>query len=267
VEPARTPRAEPRPQRLSTLAITLIATGAVIVGALAGFTGLWLVRPAMVDFRASAPAGSTVVVTVPDAAMSFHPSGDGRVHVTARGWATGKPPRFAVETRGDTTRVDGHCVTSWFARCSLRVDVGLPPGAALDVTGANGAIRAAGLDGALRLRTTNGALQVTDVRGSLELRSVNGAIRVQNASSQETAASTTNGSVSLSFRDAPHRVDGRTINGSVTVRLPAGTGYSVDAHTVNGQVRTDPQVDDPSSPHTVRAETVNGPVTVESSGR
>lgn len=259
--PPQPPQQQRRP--LSPLVIVLIVVASVMVALGIGFAAVTTLGPATVDLHYSVGAGSSVAVTVPNAPMHFHASPDGRVHVAVSGWRSGPKPTFTVRTTADATRIEGGCSRLWFTRCSISVDVSLPPTADLAVTGTNGDVTATGLDGALTIATTNGAVTLSNVNGRLDLRSVNGALRLRDASSSSVKAVTTNGAVDLRFLESPTTVEGQTINGSVTVQVPDTEAYRIVAHTVNGRVDTSEVTSSPDATRAITVNTVNGSVTVQ----
>jgi RNA polymerase sigma factor (sigma-70 family) len=132
----------------------------------------------------------------------------------------------------------------------------VPPGAVLDlrtsngrvkVTGgtgdlkaqtSNGAIRVEGSNGALRLTTRNGAIVVAGATGLAELKTNNGRIDIQ-AEKAVVKAETSNGAVAFrgSLAGGEHTLS--TNNGPVTVTLPAGAQFRVEATTSRGPIKNE----------------------------
>jgi hypothetical protein len=88
-------------------------------------------------------------------------------------------------------------------------------------------------------RTVNGGIEAIDLPADASVYTVNGSVRV--SASGEARAATVNGSI----RAAMGRADGReplsfkTVNGGITVELPASVEADVHAETVNGGIETD----------------------------
>jgi hypothetical protein len=99
--------------------------------------------------------------------------------------------------------------------------VKVPAGVAFVANNENGAVRAHGLAGPIKAHTVNGECEL-ETAGNCE-------------------ASTVNGSVHASIgRLAPHDdLAFSTVNGSVTLALPAAADANVSCSTVNGDVRSD----------------------------
>ncbi len=95
--------------------------------------------------------------------------------------------------------------------------------------------RSAGLDG---VGTVNGNVAIDGVKGAVKASSVNGNVQVSGAEGN-AALSTTNGRVDADFARLGRSVSAKTVNGGISVALPASGGASVSAKTVHGEVRSD----------------------------
>ncbi|MEN8143889.1 MAG: DUF4097 family beta strand repeat-containing protein [Gemmatimonadota bacterium] len=88
-------------------------------------------------------------------------------------------------------------------------------------------------------KTVNGDVEAKGLRADARVSTVNGDARVETTGLAE--ASTVNGSVYavLGDSDWSGELDFSTVNGSVTVEMPAGTSANVKANTVNGSLESD----------------------------
>ena len=88
-------------------------------------------------------------------------------------------------------------------------------------------------------RTVNGDVQVESLSGDVEAHTVNGDVEVSTSGFAQ--ASTVNGSVraQIGRADWDGSLEFETVNGNITVELPAGVGADVTAATVNGGIETD----------------------------
>lgn len=88
-------------------------------------------------------------------------------------------------------------------------------------------------------RTVNGEIQVDDLGGNVDAETVNGSIDVSAAG--HALAQTVNGSIRARMGrvDWTEPAEFQTVNGSITLEMPAGTGAEVRAETVNGEIVTD----------------------------
>ncbi len=88
-------------------------------------------------------------------------------------------------------------------------------------------------------RTVNGDVSATNLGGNVAVHTVNGSIDASAAGFVQ--ATTVNGSIraAMGRADWSRGLEFRTVNGSITVELPAGVGAEVTASTVNGDISTD----------------------------
>lgn len=88
-------------------------------------------------------------------------------------------------------------------------------------------------------RTVNGGVEAQGLTADAEVYSVNGGVTV--ASSGLARAETVNGSITASMgrADWTGPLELKTVNGSITVELPATVSARVEAKTVNGGIETD----------------------------
>ncbi len=88
-------------------------------------------------------------------------------------------------------------------------------------------------------RTVNGDVGAADLTGDVEANTVNGSIRISTAGYAE--AQTVNGEIVASLGRATwsNALEFRTVNGGITLDLPAGLSTEVRATTVNGDIQTD----------------------------
>lgn len=88
-------------------------------------------------------------------------------------------------------------------------------------------------------KTVNGEVEARNLRSEASLRTVNGAIHV--STTRTAKAETVNGSIEAEVGRlsgaGPYRF--KTVNGSITLSVPKGTGAEVHARTSNGGISTD----------------------------
>jgi len=91
-------------------------------------------------------------------------------------------------------------------------------------------------------RTVNGEVETGLIGGNVEAFTVNGSIRL--AARGYAEAHTVNGSInaSLGSADWSGELDFRTVNGEITLELPADLSAEVRAETLNGDISTDFQM-------------------------
>jgi hypothetical protein len=123
--------------------------------------------------------------------------------------------------------------------------------------------------------TVNGDVQVRDLAGDVQANTVNGDVDVTAAGL--VAGETVNGSVHVAMgrADWTGAMEFKTVNGSITVQVPASLSAVLDASTVNGDIESDFPITvqgkfGPRRLHgtignggrELRLETVNGGITI-----
>jgi hypothetical protein len=88
-------------------------------------------------------------------------------------------------------------------------------------------------------RTVNGSVKASGLRANVEAYTVNGSVALEAAGNAR--AETVNGSIraTLGKADWKDALAFKTVNGSVTVSLPAGASTAVRFETVNGSISND----------------------------
>lgn len=88
-----------------------------------------------------------------------------------------------------------------------------------------------------RARTVNGSVDANGLQSNTEVSTVNGSVIV--ATSGTAQASTVNGDIKAAMGQAPSGGKFSTVNGGITLQLPASTNANVRASTVGGDIKSD----------------------------
>jgi hypothetical protein len=231
------------------------------------------------------PAGGTLFIKNVNGAVDVARSTSGRVEVTAeKRWRRGNPDEVRIEqkTSGDNVVIcalqsegatcDEHGIRSerrmrWNndrQDVSVRFVVRVPEGTRVDLATVNGGVDVRDVSTEVRANTVNGSITARSAGGPVYARTVNGSI-----------------AVSMGSLGRADDLEYETVNGSITLELPANFGAELELSTVNGRVSTDfpVTVSGTISPRRlrgtvgdgrtrVRASTVNGSVMLrKSAGR
>ena len=112
-----------------------------------------------------------------------------------------------------------------------------------------------------KIDVVNSNIRVTGVKGSVNLDSVNGTIMAKDLAGPGRF-DTVNGSITVAYATLPAHADEislDTVNGSCTLKLPAGASFRLDADTVNGRVTCDfPITLEKSGRHDLRGTVAGG---------
>ncbi|MCJ7701639.1 MAG: DUF4097 family beta strand repeat-containing protein, partial [Anaerolineales bacterium] len=152
-----------------------------------------------------------------------------------------------------------HSLTNWFGLnkpCKVVYTVHVPPQSEVRASGVSSNIRAHDLQGVVDLSTVSGSLHVQELNGSLKFNTVSGSIKAEKVSG-ELDANTVSGSVRVVESQIPEAIlktvsgsivletplaEGpytfKSVSGSATLVVPAGTACSAQVHSVSGRMRT-----------------------------
>ena len=85
--------------------------------------------------------------------------------------------------------------------------------------------------------TSGGGIRASEIEGSVEVETMGGSIRVNKVGGPVVAV-TTGGSIKVEFMGSPAG-ELRTTGGSIDVKAPAESNFSLEARTLGGNVRLD----------------------------
>jgi hypothetical protein len=174
-----------------------------------------------------------------------------------------------VEERidGETFRIrDGDCAMPLETACHVRWLVQVPSKLHLTIATTTGNITVSpGMTGAVNLTSNSGAVKARGLAGPVvQLLSHKGLVSGIGLRSTHVVATSDTGNISLTFREPPKFVLGKTKTGSVEVVLPDGDeSYKIAAKA--GGIRTIPDRQDENASRKITVESQEGNVTVEQS--
>lgn len=146
----------------------------------------------------------------------------------------------AMTQDGNTVRIIARRTNQPFnmGNSGARAVAQVPAGAILELRTSNGHLSVNGATGDVTARTSNGRIDVEGSQGRLGLDTSNGNIEVRSDSAVVTAQ-TSNGQIIFAGALAQGDHSFRSSNGRITLTLPAGASFRVDADTSNGRVTSD----------------------------
>ena len=116
----------------------------------------------------------------------------------------------------------------------------------VDAQTSNGSVEVQDLDGSAVLKTSNGRVHAEGVKGTLEAETSNGGINVHLTKAEAgrpVKLDTSNGSIELTVDSANQNdVFASTSNAGITVHMPPSIGARLRAHTSNGSISSDFEV-------------------------
>ncbi len=240
---------------------------------LGGLFGLGQSNFTLAD-RTVAGAQLDMIVAASDVAVRSWGGRDIRVRAIQRGGSRGDVT-VTVNRVGSTVRVsEQEKPCSFFCHRSVHYDVWIPANARARVQTTSGDVSADGLQRGFIVETASGDVTLHDIAGSLQIQAASGDVKLTSGGVTDAAITTTSGSIELAgvahrlhlesasgdinvhdARDATLDVSAasgdvdvtgslaaglnnkvRSMSGGVTLRLPAASGFHLDATTTSGDV-------------------------------
>jgi Putative adhesin len=176
-------------------------------------------------------------------------------------WSLGKPS-ISNRVDRDVLSVTSSCPFSVGLGCSGHVRLVVPKGLEVRVRNSDGSVVLRDLTGPVDVSTSDGSVSATNLTGKLALHTSDGSLNASNLRSDTVDATTSDGSVHLSFDVAPSGVAAHTSDGSIEIVVPSdGTAYAVTATTSDGS-RTISVPTNSSSAHRLTLGTSDGSIHV-----
>jgi hypothetical protein len=176
-------------------------------------------------------------------------------------WSLGKPT-VASRLDGDVLSISSSCPFTVGLGCSGHVRLVVPKDLDVQVHNSDGSITLRDLTGSIDLSTSDGSITASNLTGSVKLHSADGSMNVTELRSDNVEATTSDGSVRLSFEVAPSSVTARTSDGSVEVLVPDdGNAYDVTTTTADGSKNVSVPTD-PSAARSIKVRTSDGSIRV-----
>jgi hypothetical protein len=171
-------------------------------------------------------------------------TGDGAIKVTETYHYSNDRPRTSHEVSGTALRLtESGCATDEL-RCAVEFSIQVPAATAVNITAQAGAVTLAGLTSDVTVITDAGAVEGTRLAGD------------------RVSVKTDAGATSLQFIEPPASVEASTELGAISLKVPSGTAYAVNASTTAGG--SDIRVQqDANSPYKISLRTSVGGIRVE----
>ncbi len=245
----------------TTLVATLLAVAAATAGAQDRTT--W-------DWKEQLGSGRTVYLRNVNGSVRIEAGSGSTVEVAAeKRWRRGDPDEVRIEARrtsagdiivcalwGERATCDedgyhGNRDRGWRDRdgdVSVHFTLRVPTSAKVEASTVNGEMVVEGTSADIRASTVNGDVDARSSAGRVEASTVNGDVTVR----------TIHGRDGLEYS---------TVNGSITIELPANTNASVNLSTVNGRISSDfpLTLDGNINPRRIRASLGEGGPTLRAS--
>jgi hypothetical protein len=171
-------------------------------------------------------------------------------------------PSHREDVEGDRLVVRANCPPVIASFCHVDYRIAMPAGTDVLVRASRGGITLSSLRGVVDASSSGGGVRAVEMSGPLRLRSTDGSVSATALRSDRVDASSSDGSVRLSFAEPPTDVRASSSDGGVTVEVPdTADAYHVEATSSDGTTLT-PVRTDPTSSRRIRATSSDGDVTV-----
>jgi hypothetical protein len=160
---------------------------------------------------------------------------------------------LVIRSHCGSALVNNYCNRNYIVKVDRAVSVAI-------VTG-QGDVSVNAIDGPLTLNTGEGAVTVRHASGTLQAFTGQGDISATDLRAPAASVRSGEGDIDLGFTHAPRRTVASSSQGDVTVQLPRGLSYQVDASSGEGNVSKS-VAENPVSHRLVRVSSGEGDVTV-----
>jgi hypothetical protein len=185
-------------------------------------------------------------------------------------------------TGGSPAGVRLGCPLASLTDCALNAHVNIPAGTVVTASTGGGNMTASGLSstvslstgggdvhashlsGFVSVNTSGGNVTVDQLSGTTRLHTSGGDITGTSLTARDVKAETDGGNVRLTLTAVPSDLDVRTSGGDVTIIVPPGVSYDVNAVTGGGNV-SDTVNRSSDSPYKISATTSGGNITIRDS--
>jgi hypothetical protein len=186
--------------------------------------------------------------------------GAGGVSVTERIRFRHQLPQTTHAVRAGTLTLTGDCPIS--QTCDIEYHVRVSPGTTVRIDDRVGNIRLTALTGQVTARTGAGGIALRSLSGAVQVRENAGSISGVDMVSATSTLNTNVGGIDVSFSAAPAAVAAATSIGSISLRLPGGVAYAVDARATVGSIHVTVRRA-AGSAHRITARTETGSITIQ----
>lgn len=145
--------------------------------------------------------------------------------------------------------------------CVITYNVSLPGETPVMLDTTSGTQDVQGLTGDVALWSTGGQIGAYELTGTLEARTSGGSVRGEQLETTTTEVRSGAGSVHLDYSVPPEEVQVQTTGGQVTVTLPEGTAYRVEASSGTGTVQVDVEEADDAE-HVIEVGSTGGDIRI-----
>jgi len=192
------------------------------------------------DYSSTFTAGSAGVRVFSDVPANVIGGSGDRVRVAVDGTYASKQPQVDVRTVDGVLDIRTTCPE---VGCEVELTVEVP------------------VIAALQAKVEGASISVSGLAAKVQVDASEGTVTMNRMRSPQVSVDTSRGSVSLQFDEPPAQVTATASDGSIGVRVPGTTTYSIDAVSAHGSTDIAP-VNDPAATHRLFLRTSYGSIDV-----
>ncbi|RAG86078.1 hypothetical protein DN069_08695 [Streptacidiphilus pinicola] len=196
------------------------------------------------------------------AKVQVHPANGGTARVTqTMQWVFTKPTVvLKFDPSSGTLNVDASCEGARFLadKCAVQLDITVPATAEVVSTGGSGQLSVTAMAGPVTAQFGSGEVDLNRASGPLDIRVGSGQISGTDLQSDKVNAVAGSGEVDLGFAAPPTTVTAGATSGQVSVAVPSGTQYRVNASVTSGESDVAPGLSSFSAPGTIAVSVTSG---------
>jgi hypothetical protein len=232
------------------------AATAVLIVAAAGISGC---APQLSVTQTYSPTVSVSSLIVNDKTGTVSVSGGPGSEVSVTATISYRTSRPSI-----THTISGQALTLGYTGCTdcgVSFTVTVPRAASVTIHAHTGHITVAGLAGDVSVSDDTGKVTMAGLTGDVYVQDQTGSISGTVLSAMQASFQTGTGSIDVSFAAAPRQLSAVTGTEDVSLLVPSGTAYQVNASSKVGRVNLSvPQ--SPTATHVITATTTVGMVSV-----
>lgn len=267
-------------------AIAALALAIVVVGALATRAVAWPQQTQTDTKTYDVDADVQVAVDASEGDVTVRGWDSDKVELVSKksAWSSDDFSRMDTTVDAKSDHVSVAEGTLACDNCGMSYELHVPTGAHVTISTASGDVDVRGIGGPVRVdalsgdveihqiggqvfaRTTSGDISVSSVATSLDAYSSSGDIEAKDLTA-DTALVTDSGSIDAAFDSwsAVHQVRMKSSSGDVSITVPRGAGFAIDASTSSGSMDSNLRlpIDDRDSGAAVHAQVGSGATKVQ----
>ena len=268
-------------------AIATVAIAAVALSALAARAGAWPMQTQTETKTYDVDSDAQIAVDASEADVTVKGWNSDKVELVTKktAWSSDDFANMntTVDATADHVSISENAVSNC-VNCGFSYELRVPTGAHVTVSTASGDVDIRGIAGPVHVDASSGDLEIHEIGGQVYAKTQSGDINISNVASSvaaydssgdidakgltsDAALVTDSGSVDAAFDrfTSVHQVRIKSASGDVSITVPRGAGFTIDASTSSGSMDSNLQlpIHERDSGATVHAQVGSGGAAVQ----